>query len=113
MEHDRRLREILWQSVTADPRIRVVGDGPEAPEGARSTGVMSVVIQGVSPSTAGEALERRFGILTRIGLHCAPSAHRTLGTFPDGTVRLSWGVFTSEREIARAGRALLSIAAGG
>ena len=70
------------------------------------------MIRDVSPSDAGEALERRFGILTRIGLHCAPSAHRSMGTFPDGTVRLSWGVFTTARQMEKAGRALLSIAAG-
>jgi cysteine desulfurase family protein len=108
MEHDRLLREVLREVVSADPRIRVVGGSA----GAQSTGVMSVVIRDVSPSTAGEALERRFGILTRVGLHCAPSAHRSMGTFPDGTVRLSWSVFTTARQIAMAGRALLSIAAG-
>jgi cysteine desulfurase/selenocysteine lyase len=108
MEHDRHLREVLLEIVSGDPRIRVVGTSPAAV----CTGVMSVVIRDLSPSAAGEALERRFGILTRIGLHCAPSAHRSIGTFPDGTVRLSWGTFTTARQIARAGRALLSIAAG-
>jgi cysteine desulfurase / selenocysteine lyase len=108
MEHDRHLREVLLEIVSGDPRIRVVGTFPAA----ACTGVMSVVIRDLSPSAAGEALERRFGILTRIGLHCAPSAHRSIGTFPDGTVRLSWGTFTTARQIARAGRALLSVAAG-
>jgi selenocysteine lyase/cysteine desulfurase len=107
MEHDRLLREVLLEAVSGDSRIRVIGATSEA----LSTGVMSVVIRDVSPSATGEALEKRFGILTRIGLHCAPSAHRSIGTFPDGTVRLSWGTFTTARQIARAGRALLSIAA--
>jgi cysteine desulfurase family protein len=108
MEHDRHLREILLETVSGDPRIRVMGTSSRAPY----TGVMSVVFRDVSPSAAGEALERRFGILTRIGLHCAPSAHRSIGTFPDGTVRLSWSTFTTARQIAKAARALLSIAAG-
>ena len=108
MEHDQHLREVLLETVSEDPRIRVMGTSSGAPY----TGVMSVVIRDVSPSAAGEALERRFGILTRIGLHCAPSAHRSIGTFPDGTVRLSWSTYTTARQIARAGRALLSIAAG-
>jgi cysteine desulfurase/selenocysteine lyase len=108
MEHDRLLRDVLLETLSVDPRVRVIGSSPGAP----FTGVMSVVIRDVSPSTAGEALERRFGILTRVGLHCAPSAHKSIGTFPDGTVRLSWSTFTSSRQIAKAGRALLSIAAG-
>jgi cysteine desulfurase / selenocysteine lyase len=113
MAHDRLLRDVLRETVSPDPRVRVVGiPGAGSAAAAQFTGVVSVVIQGVSPSTAGEALEKRFGILTRVGLHCAPSAHRTMGTFPDGTVRLSWGVFTTARQMEKAGRALLSIAAG-
>jgi cysteine desulfurase/selenocysteine lyase len=116
-EHDRLLRSILLETVSHDPRVRVVGNPAASAAAAPApaapcTGVVSVVIRDVSPSDAGEALERRFGILTRIGLHCAPSAHRSMGTFPDGTVRLSWGVFTTARQMEKAGRALLSIAAG-
>jgi len=106
-DHDRHLREVLLESVSRDPRIRVMGPSSGAP----CTGVMSIVIHDVSPSGAGEALERRFGILTRVGLHCAPSAHRTIGTFPEGTVRLSWGLFTTARQMAKAGRALRAVAA--
>ena len=44
-------------------------------------------------------LERDYGIQTRCGLHCAPLAHKTLGTFPQGAVRFSVGPFTSFEEI--------------
>jgi selenocysteine lyase/cysteine desulfurase len=37
--------------------------------------------------------------MCRVGLHCSPSAHRTLGTFPDGTIRFALGTFTTEKEI--------------
>jgi selenocysteine lyase/cysteine desulfurase len=47
-------------------------------------------------------LDKRFGIRTRCGLHCAPSAHKTLGTFPQGTVRFSPGHFNSEADIEKA-----------
>jgi cysteine desulfurase family protein len=106
--HDRRLREILLESIKGHAGIRVFGPAP----GAASTGVLSVLIGGLSSSEAGEALEARFGILTRIGLHCAPSAHRTIGTFPGGTVRLSWGPFTTESDMLRAGGALVALAEG-
>lgn len=45
------------------------------------------------------SLDKDYGILTRSGLHCAPSAHKTLGTFPEGTVRFSFGHFNSIEEI--------------
>ena len=44
-------------------------------------------------------LEQQFGIMTRCGLHCAPHAHRTLGTFPQGTVRFSFGYFNTKEEL--------------
>jgi selenocysteine lyase/cysteine desulfurase len=44
-------------------------------------------------------LDRERGICVRAGLHCAPAAHRRLGTFPDGTVRVGIGPFNSESDI--------------
>ena len=44
-------------------------------------------------------LEQEYGIMTRVGLHCAPLAHKSLGTFPEGTVRFSIGPFNTEEEI--------------
>lgn len=51
-------------------------------------------------------LDRRYEILARVGLHCAPAAHKTLGTYPTGTVRFSVGYFTEEDEIRNAAAAL-------
>jgi len=44
-------------------------------------------------------LDEEFGVMTRPGLHCAPSAHRTIGTMPEGTVRLSPGFFNDMEDI--------------
>lgn len=44
-------------------------------------------------------LEKNYGIKTRCGIHCAPSAHKTLGTFPQGTVRFSFGHFNTREDI--------------
>jgi cysteine desulfurase family protein len=104
--HDGRLLEILLEALTGEPEVAVYGPG----DGNGQVGVLSVNIAGLSPSEVGERLEREFGILTRIGLHCAPRAHRTLGTFPGGTVRLSWGPFTREAEVRSAARALQRLA---
>ncbi len=48
--------------------------------------------------------------MTRCGLHCAPHAHKTLGTFPEGTVRFSFGYFNSDEEIGRVIEAVEEIA---
>lgn len=62
--------------------------------------VVSFTIDGLAPSEIGYILDEAFGIMTRVGLHCAPSAHRTTGTFPSGTVRLTPGFFNTSEDIA-------------
>jgi cysteine desulfurase family protein len=104
--HERRLLELFLEGLAEEPGVAVyVPSGTEA-----RTGVLSLNVAGLSCSEAGSALEDRFGLLTRVGLHCAPLAHRSLGTFPDGTVRFSWGVFTRERDVRAAVRALRTLA---
>jgi selenocysteine lyase/cysteine desulfurase len=51
------------------------------------------------PSEVALALDEEFGILSRPGLHCAPAAHKTIGTFPIGTNRFSFGYFNTDEEI--------------
>jgi cysteine desulfurase / selenocysteine lyase len=62
--------------------------------------IISINIKGVSPSDVGTACNRA-NICVRVGLHCAPVAHRTIGSFPQGTVRISPGYFTRKEEIDR------------
>lgn len=61
--------------------------------------VISFNIKGMPPSETAMRLDREFGIMTRAGLQCSPLAHKALGTFSLGTVRLSPGIFTTEKEI--------------
>jgi cysteine desulfurase family protein len=62
-------------------------------------GVLSFNLTGRDPAEIGFLLDRDHDILCRVGLHCAPDAHRTIGTFPRGTVRVSPGYFTTAAEI--------------
>jgi len=73
-------------------------------------GVFSVGVAGFSPGELAARLEADFGLLTRPGIHCAPLAHQTIGTHPAGTVRFSFGPFTTESHVRRAAEALAEIA---
>jgi cysteine desulfurase family protein len=95
--------------LTALPGLTVYG-----PPGAASrTAVVSFNIAGVSPSTAALELDERFGILCRPGLHCAPAAHHTIGTFPQGTIRFGFGYFNKDEEIDVALEAIRFLAGSG
>ena len=72
-------------------------------------GVVSVVPLHLDPAELAFRLDERFGVAVRVGLHCAPAAHRALGTFPEGTVRFSFGVFNTEDEIDAAAQAVAEI----
>lgn len=63
---------------------------------------ISFTMDGLSPAEVGFILDDEFDVLCRIGLHCAPAAHKTIGTFPEGTVRFAPGIFTTEQELAKA-----------
>ena len=75
--------------------LRVLG--PLDPE--RQIGVVAVDFPGLDNAEAAFRLDRDFHIQTRCGLHCAPLAHQTLGTFPQGAVRFSVGPFTPFEDI--------------
>jgi cysteine desulfurase family protein len=81
--------------------------GPREPK--RRTSVVSFNVAGVSPSEAALFFDERFAILSRPGLHCAPAAHRTIGTFPVGTVRFSFGFFNTEDQVDRAAAAVAAL----
>jgi len=77
----------------------------------KRVGVFSVTLAGYSPAELAKALEKEFGLLTRPGLHCAPFAHQTIGSFPlGGTCRFSFGPFLTIENITFAADALRFLA---
>lgn len=84
--------------------------GPLDPAGQMP--VVSLNVAGWQPSEVGLALDRRYDIACRVGLHCAPVAHRSLGTFDAGTVRLSLGEATTAEDVEQAAGAIHELAAG-
>jgi cysteine desulfurase / selenocysteine lyase len=85
--------------------------GPLDP--AASSGILSLNIVGTPCATVARLLDDEWGIMTRAGLHCSPAAHRSLGTAPEGTIRFSWGIDTSEQDISLAVEALAAVAERG
>jgi len=79
-------------------------------DGANQAHVVSFNIEGYEPGEVGAILDQTFDIKVRTGLHCAPAAHRTLGTYPLGTIRLSPGYFNTVEEIEATLQALERIA---
>ncbi len=73
------------------------------------TAVLSVDFTARDNAEIAHRLARDFGIQTRCGLHCAPAAHKTIGTFPRGTVRFSPGHFNTKKEIETAVQAVREI----
>ena len=89
------LSERFIEGILNIDGIRVIGQHDIA-----GSGVVSIVFEDMDNAEAAFLLERDHGILTRCGLHCAPHAHRTLGTFPGGTVRFSFGYFNTAEQVA-------------
>lgn len=103
--HEQKLLQRFLEGCRELPRVVVYG--PQ--EVKQRVGLVSFNILDQSPSRVGLLLDQRFGIMARVGLHCAPAAHRTLGTYPTGTVRFGFGLFNTLEQVEHAVRALAVI----
>lgn len=104
--HEVELAQRLIEGLWAIPGVTVHG-GHDA---QCQTATVSFNIEGLAPSKVGFRLDEEHGILCRVGLHCAPAAHKTLGTFPVGTVRFGLGVFNTLEEVDAAVSAVRGLA---
>lgn len=103
--HEKTLSKRFLEGIYGLKNVKLYGT--TVPEGR--TGVFSVGFLNCDNAEAAWRLEREFGILTRCGLHCAPSAHKTLGSFPEGSVRFSTGWANTEADIDAALSAIAAI----
>ena len=95
-EHERGLVSYAIEKLQGLPQVTLHCPLDPALRGT----VLSFTIAGKDSAAVAFELDVRFDIEVRAGLHCAPRAHRTLGTFPGGTVRMSPGWFTTREDIA-------------
>lgn len=92
---EQKLTERLIQGLSQIDGVSIYRAG----DGVEQAPVISFNIEGYQPTEVGVILDQAFDIKVRTGLHCAPSIHRLIGTFPHGTVRLSPGYFNTEEEM--------------
>ena len=93
--HEMTLCARFLDGLKEIPNVHVCG-----PQGLENrVGVISLDFDGQDNAEVAYQLETEFGILTRCGLHCAPSAHKTLDTFPRGTVRFSLGFASTQEDV--------------
>ena len=107
-KHEMHCIGMLLEGLTAIPGVSLYG--PQGTE--KRAAVLSFDVAGIDSADLAMILDTSFNIAVRAGLHCAPDAHRMLGTFAQGgTVRVSPGVFTTEDEILQFLEAIRQIAA--
>jgi cysteine desulfurase family protein len=104
--HEKRLVQRLVEGLSVISGISLY----HAPVGTPQAPVISFNLKGYEPGDLGAILDQAFDIKVRTGLHCAPLAHKTLGTYPKGTVRASPGMFNTESEIDKTLAAISQVA---
>ncbi len=103
-----RLARVLVDGLGGIPGVTLYGTG----DAGERMPVVSFNVAGMSPSDVSLRLDEEFNIMSRPGLHCAPAAHRSIGTLPEGTVRFSLGYFNTMAEVEYAVGAVGKIARG-
>jgi selenocysteine lyase/cysteine desulfurase len=96
--HEIELASVLIEGLSAIPNVTVCG----AAGATQRTATVSFTVANRTVSEIGLRLDDEFDVLCRVGLHCAPAAHRSLGTFPEGTVRFAAGAGTTLDDIQTA-----------
>ena len=105
-KHELALTQSFLEGLQSIDGINIVGKKNIEDRPA----VVSITIDGMDPASIAYELESAYHIMTRVGLHCAPRAHQTLGTYPEGTVRFSFGYANTLKDVESALSALQRIA---
>lgn len=101
-----QLLELLWDSLRIIKGMKLYGPEPYN----NRIAVLSFTMEGWESKDIAEILKHNYSIQVRSGLHCAPLAHKTIGTFPEGTVRISPSSFTTIHELRETIAAIKNIA---
>lgn len=113
LSHEREMLAVFYRALKDPTRYSWYGadDVIAGQRGEGRVGLVGINLAGFAPAEMAAILDEQFDIAVRSGLHCAPYAHRHLGTFPRGTVRLSVGLLTTADEMREAAVAFDEVAA--
>jgi selenocysteine lyase/cysteine desulfurase len=104
--HEVALTQALIDGLRSIPTVTIYG----TMDPLLQTATLSFNIDGMAPSEVGLRLDDEYGVMCRVGLHCSPAAHKTMGTFPAGTVRFGLGAFNTVDEVSAAVEAVRRLA---
>jgi cysteine desulfurase family protein len=104
-KHEEELTSYFLEGLKEMKKVKIYG--PQ--DAKKQASVVSINIEEEDSSEIGYILDKVFDIGVRPGLHCAPMAHKTIGTFEQGTVRFSFGYFNTKEDIDKALEAIKSI----
>lgn len=106
LKHEQAQVQQIIDQLSKDDRFKIHGTR----DASKRVGTIAFSLEGLEPSDVGSILDDSFDIAVRPGLHCSPYAHKHLGTFPSGAVRISPGVFNTQEELEKLLDALGQIA---
>lgn len=106
-EREQKLTNLFLSGILDIQNIRIVGrryvydHTDRYQEDAGYAPIVSIQCRNMDEAELARRLDVEYGIMTRVGMHCAPHAHKALGTFPKGTLRFSFGFQNQEEDIRR------------
>lgn len=104
-EKEKYLAELFMRETDKLPGVSIAGTR----DWTKRLGTVSLNFSSIDNAEVSFLLDSEYGIMTRCGLHCAPLAHQTLGTYPEGTVRFAFGHKNTEEEVRYAVKAIEEI----
>ena len=104
-KRETELIEKLQRGIEGDSKIQVIGN----PDPLKRVGILAVNFIGRDNAIIAHELSKKHDIISRVGMQCAPMAHKSYGTFPHGVIRFSTSVFTTDEEIEKTIRAVKMI----
>ena len=113
LSHEREMLAVFYRALKDPARYSWYGADHviAGQRGEGRVGLVGINLPGFAPAEMAAILDEQFDIAVRAGLHCAPYAHKHLGTFPQGTVRLSMGLLTTADEMRAAAGAFDEVSA--
>lgn len=105
-KHDEELTHLLIDGLKKIKNVALYGPM----DAKKQAPVVSFNIEGLHPKDVSKKMEKEFGIIIRAGLHCSPLCHRSIGTFPQGSARISMGYFNTKDDVEKAIEAVFKIA---